>query len=226
MITYDDLMNSIYDSCFFEKPASSFTLSEKQNASDKLNRVAFSLSGNAINIRNEILSKTSEGYRKISESLSFRKDCDGLVLIDKDDKHYLVFIELKSGFGDVANKAVFQIASSYVRLKHYLSAIDTYSPNDYQEIGIIISYPYKTVIGDREVLDRRNGLINSAYSSFINRCKNEFKNGNPILINSSDFKIDQMNLSSNLQINNLKVINVQVTDGVTDAAINLDNYLV
>ena len=226
MITYDDLMSSIFDSCFFEKPASSFTLSEKQNALDKLNKVDFTLSGNAINVRNGLLSKTSEGYRKISESFSFRKDCDGIVLVDRDDKHYMVFIELKSGFGEVANKAVFQIASSYIRFKHYLSSIDTYSPHDYQEIGIIISYPYKAEIGDREVLDRRNGLLNSAYSSFLNRCKIEFKNGNPILINSSDLEIDKMNLSSNLQINNLKVINIQVADGATIAAINLDNYLV
>lgn len=225
MITYNDLTSTIFDTCFFENPASSFTLSEKQNASDKLNRVNFSLSGTAINIRNEILSKTSEGYRKIDESFSFRKDCDGLVFVDKGEKHYLVFIELKSSFGEVANKAIFQIASSYIRFKHYLSSIAAYNPSDYQEIGIIISYPYRAEIGDREVLDRRNGLLNSAYSSFINRCKNEFKKGNSILINSSDFEVDKMNLSSNLQINNLKVVNIQVADGATIVNVDLDNYL-
>lgn len=226
MIRYNELTNSIYDSLFFEKPTSSFSLLEKQNTSEKLRKVDFVLSGNAINIKNGILSQTERGYNKINDRISFKKNCDGLVIVDKDENHYLVFIELKSGFNDVANKAIFQIASSYVRLKHYLSAIDTYNPSDYQEIGIIVSYPYINEVGDQAVMSRRESLIYGGYGTFINRCKQEFKNGREILMNSSDVEIDTMSITSSFQMNNLRVVNVQVPNGATTATVDLDNYLV
>lgn len=226
MIGYNELINSIFDSAYFEKPASRFSLLEKQNTSGKLHKVDFVLSGNAIVIKNDILSETSRGYKKIDNSVSFKRDCDGLLLIDKDDKHYLVFIELKSSFNEVANSAIYQIASSYVRLKHYLMAIDSYNAGNYEEIGIIISYPYTEKVGDNEVLSRREGLIKGGYGTFVDRCKMDFRNGKHILMNSSDIGIDVLSISSNLQLNKFKIININVPDGALTATVDLDKYLV
>lgn len=228
MITYDNLQQSIYGSNYFEKPSSDVSISEKQNKNkkDTLTKVEIVTKGTALSISNSLLKDSSNAYKKIDANISLKKDCDGILLVEKDSKHYLVLIELKSHFNSEINKAIYQIATSDVRIKHKLSAIDTYIPNEYQEIGVVISFPPKNEISDNDVIERRNNFLTGIYDSVTDRCKHKFKKGESITLQPSDFpELAALNISRNINISNLHLFNVQVQEGASSATVNLDELL-
>ena len=228
MITYDNLQQSIYGSNYFEKPSSDVSISEKQNKNkkDTLTEVEFVTKGTALSISNSLLKESSSVYKKIDANISLKRDCDGILLVEKDSKHYLVLIELKSRFNSEINKAIYQIATSDVRIKHKLSAIDTYIPNEYQEIGVVISFPPKNEISDKDVIERRNNFITGIYDSVADRCKHKFKKGESITLQPSDFpELAALNICRNINISNLHLFNVQVQEGASSTTVNLDEIL-
>ena len=72
-----------------------------------------------------------------------------MALLQVGDKDYIVYSEMKSNFDE---KAIWQISSSVVRTKLLLSSIKDFGLENYQELGIIISYPMQveTKIDDNE----------------------------------------------------------------------------
>lgn len=109
MITYDNLQQSIYGSNYFEKPSSDVSISEKQNKDkkDTLTKVEIVTKGTALSISNSLLKESSSVYKKIDANISLKKDCGGILLVEKESKHYLVLIELKSHFNSEINKAIY-----------------------------------------------------------------------------------------------------------------------
>lgn len=228
MITYDNLQQSIYGSNYFEKPSSDVTIREKQNKDKKgtLTEVEIVTKGTALSISNSLLKESSSIYKKIDANISLKKDCDGILLVEKESKHYLVLIELKSRFNSEINKAIYQLVTSDVRIKHKLSAIDTYIPNEYQEIGVVISFPPKNEISDKDVIERRNNFITGIYDSVTDRCKHKFKKGESITLQPSDFpELAALNICRNINISNLQLFNVQVQEGSSSTTVNLDEIL-
>ncbi|OAV64459.1 hypothetical protein Barb6XT_02796 [Bacteroidales bacterium Barb6XT] len=89
-------------------------------------------------IGNELI-KSLSGFFENSDRI-FRKDCDGIVLLEYNGKSYCLLIELKSAFDtkDI-DKARKQILSTYIKLNMSLMPLADYNKDDFEFIGIIVS---------------------------------------------------------------------------------------
>lgn len=69
------------------------------------------------------------------------KDCDGIVIFEKNGEKYILFCELKSSFflDDIA-QAKNQLIGSSVKMKGILSTLQGFNTDDYNYIGLIVSF--------------------------------------------------------------------------------------
>lgn len=84
--------------------------------------------------------KISEG--KFSDGKTehpLMKDCDGIILFEKEGQKYMLFCELKSGYSAVL-KAKNQICASYIKMKALMGTLMDFDLRDYYPIGVIFSY--------------------------------------------------------------------------------------
>ena len=93
---------------------------------------------------------------------------------------------MKSNFDE---KAIWQISSSVVRTKLLLSSIKDFGLENYQELGIIISYPIPIdiKIDDNDSFKNNKRKMMSTYDEAIHRCKTELKKGKSTKINRLRF---------------------------------------
>ena len=68
-------------------------------------------------------------------------DCDGILMLERDNQKYIVLCELKSSFGstDIVH-AKDQLVASYVKLNGVLSTLQGYKSDDYIVYGVIVSF--------------------------------------------------------------------------------------
>lgn len=88
------------------------------------------------------LAEKSSSFPKIAKHNSFLlKDCDGIVLFEKNGQKYILFCELKSSYKleDIV-KAKDQLVGSFVKFKGLLSCIQGYKQEEFKPIGIIVSF--------------------------------------------------------------------------------------
>lgn len=91
------------------------------------------------------MSKDMTSFFTIANSPeTFRKDCDGVMLFEKDGRKYMFLTELKSGFGtEKLHKAKTQIVSSFLKTNMLLHLSKKYKIEDYIIKGFIVGYPPK-----------------------------------------------------------------------------------
>ncbi len=99
MIAFEDLKNSFYAEDLFSLHKGSVVIEEKKNKGQegKLQKVTLLSAGEFIECSNAYLQRTKDAFKKVDSNLSFKKDCDGIFLLNKDGKQYFIVIELKSG---------------------------------------------------------------------------------------------------------------------------------
>lgn len=164
MITKNDL-SLLYKSCYFEEGTDRLVVDEKNNDSDgKVRSVEFSMPEcSYLRIFPKWLQDMQEVYAKDCgvHLLRLRSDCDAILFVEVGEKRYLIWIELNTNFNDVLNKAIYQLAGSYVRAKsHFLNFIE-YEPTDYQELAIAVSLaPKENVSSDDDVIAyKKKGMM-------------------------------------------------------------------
>ena len=141
MITIAYLKSSLYDQRLFSEYPSSIRVNNMEEGVDnKVEYVTLTSEGIFINIDNNILKKSKEIYSINDGNVSFRKDCDGICLLHRGERKFIIFTEVKSGFANMEKKAYFQLITSYIRCKSFLSVLDVYSPSEYEEVAIAISH--------------------------------------------------------------------------------------
>ena len=139
MVEVNDLKQLYKDVCMSEY--SDICVVKESDPDTKVKQVNFK-SKQGIVFCDKILNEFKNGFQSISYCLALQKNCDGLILTEFEGQKYLIWVELKSGYNDVAKKAVLQIASSYLKHKFFLSCFNTFDSSEYREFGIIISnYP-------------------------------------------------------------------------------------
>ena len=137
-------LTSLYEPTLISEGSGSVHLNEKQNKTSGLAEVYLLVNGSYILLKPEFLKCSENLFRKIDKQISLRSINDGTLLIDDaTGNHYLVYIELKSGYNDVGKKAIYQIPVSSIKIKSFLRNLASYIPGEYKEMGLIISYPPK-----------------------------------------------------------------------------------
>lgn len=213
MVTKNDF-SELYDSNLFTNATNSFSLRESQKDAS-VKGAEFVLPGAEFIVCTEsIWSSSTELYTKKSAEFEFKRECDGFVLCDFNDKHYLLWIELKSGFSDIFNKAVYQLSGCYVKAKSYLRNIASYNPDEYKELGIVVSLPeeqkVRTISGNTSVLNRRTRLVLTEETA-SDRCRRRYRKTGTINLKGEDFGLSQLHLSDDIMLKELPVASCTTT---------------
>ena len=171
-----------------------------------------------------MLKKCKDSFNSNVLDCSYQCDCDGIFLLQVGDKDYIVYSEMKSNFDE---KAIWQISSSVVRTKLLLSSIKDFGLENYQELGIIISYPIPVdiKIDDNDSFKTNKRKMISTYHKAIYRCKAELKKEKSTKINGSDFSMSDAHIVEQYQPNNMIIKNVEVPKGNTSWSVNIDNLI-
>ena len=108
MITIADLKSSLYDQHLFSEHPSSIRVNNMEEGVDnKVEYVTLTSEGTFINIDNNILKKSKEIYSINDGNVSFRKDCDGICLLHRGERKFIIFTEVKSALPTWKRKPIF-----------------------------------------------------------------------------------------------------------------------
>lgn len=173
MIDFSVLQKCLLQACFFKRHDDQVIKTEHQRRANKLEQVTYEHAGEIIEIENHLLKKCKDSFNSKASGCSYQCDCDGIFLLQVGDKDYIVYSEMKSNFDE---KAIWQISSSVVRTKLLLSSIKDFGLENYQELGIIISYPIPIdiKIDDNDSFKNNKRKMMSTYDEAIHRCKTEY----------------------------------------------------
>lgn len=192
--------------------------SEKNNVTIKETDKGATVKSATINCQNadfdfsteKIWSAGENLYRKESGGYKFRSKCDGFLICRTENKNYLIWIELKSGFSEVFNKAIYQLSACYVKMKSYLRTISTYKAEDFEEIAIVVSHPEddksQSIEENDSVLSRRNTLVSEETPS--DKCRRRYRKTGTITIDEADFDSGKLHLVSDILPHNLRVFHI------------------
>lgn len=224
MIDFSVLRNCLLQACFFKQHDGKVTKYEQQKKANKLEQVTYEHAGEIIEIENHLLKKCKDSFNSKASGCSYQCDCDGIFLLQVGDKDYIVYSEMKSNFDE---KAIWQISSSVVRTKLLLSSIKDFGLENYQELGIIISYPIpvEIKIDDNDSLKSNKRKMISTYDKAIYRCKAELKKEKSTTVNGSDFSMFDAHIAEQYQPNNMIIKHVEVPKGNTSCSVNIDHLI-
>lgn len=224
MIDFSVLQKCLLQACFFKRHDDQVIKTEHQRRANKLEQVTYEHAGEIIEIENHLLKKCKDSFSSKASGCSYQCDCDGIFLLQVGDKDYIVYSEMKSNFDE---KAIWQISSSVVRTKLLLSSIKDFGLENYQELGIIISYPIPIdiKIDDNDSFKNNKRKMMSTYDEAIHRCKTELKKGKSTKINGSDFSMHDTHIAEQYQPNDMIIKHVAVPAGDTSCSINIDNLI-
>ncbi len=228
MIDIAHLQNSIYAPCLFEeKPAQVKIINSKEGLKDKVEHIVLTSSGKFVNISNNILRKSREIYNTFDRSVSFQKDCDGICLLHRGNRNFLIFTEVKSSFSNMEEKAYFQLITSYVRCKAFLSTLEDYIPSEFEEVALAISYPYvdhNPISNNNQYQESRQSTYGK-YALLKKRYRHQLKANSQLDMNIADFEINKLHLREGLINESLHLIHIPIENGSESATIDIDNIL-
>lgn len=224
MIDFSVLRNCLLQAYFFKQHDGKVTKYEQQKKANKLGQVTYEHAGTIIEIENHLLKKCKDSFNSNVSDCSYQCDCDGIFLLQVGDKDYIVYSEMKSNFDE---KAIWQISSSVVRTKLLLSSIKDFGLENYQELGIIISYPIRVEIkiDDNESFKTNKRKMITTYHKTIYRCKTELKKEKSTKVNGSDFPMSDAHIAEQYQPNDMIIKHVEVPEGNTSCSVNIDNLI-
>ena len=224
MINFSVLRKCLLQACFFKQHDGKVTKSEHQKKANKLEQVTYEHAGEIIEIENHLLKKCKDSFNSKIPNCSYQCDCDGIFLLQVGDKDYIVYSEMKSNFDE---KAIWQISSSVVRTKLLLSSIKDFGLENYQELGIIISYPMRVEIkiDDNDSFKTNKRKMITTYPKAIYRCKAELKKGKKTTVNGSDFSMSDAHIAKQYQPNDMIIKHVVVPEGETSYSVDIDKLI-
>lgn len=233
MIDFNVLKESIFESSYFTESSDTLTIhNENETRANTLLNIKLLTSGKFINISNDILKEGSGIYRKLKSDwgcISFRRDCDGICFLQLGERNILLIIEIKSGFNEVKNKAFEQLVISYLKTRCTLQTIKGYNPTDYEEIGLVISYPPSVLSSPASatsVIEVKKEIIIPTELDRLN-AKNatQLRVDNEVTLNMDDYQFNVCHVNPAFFNASLLVKYISVNEGLSSETINLDTYL-
>lgn len=232
MISLNCLKESIYKACYFSEIAGTLTIhNEERTGGQILSKVELQSKGHFINLSNVILEEGSEIFKKENKDMcriSFRRNCDGICLLEVNGRNILLIIEVKSGFNDVKSKGLDQIVASYLKVRSILQSIDGYNPADYEELGLLVSYPPKPKANytSTSLIElKKETVVPTPLDRLNNFNITKLRVDNKVLLKLDDYQANACHINPALYSRTLLVRHVAVTDQATTGTIDLDSYL-
>ena len=229
-----DKIEALYNADFIGKNNDSYIWNEKPNGNpDALLQVEFVFKGGVIRfVKPGLLDKMKDAFRtNDAGALRLRKICDGFLFLERNEEHYFIILEVKSGFKEVKQKAINQIPASYVKAKSILNDFVSYNKADYQEFGLVVSYPYvsrpltdsennpRVMENKRKMIGDKNEIITSKYSDLL-------KNHQSAVFYGSDFDFDKLtSVKPDLFFETLQVEHCPVPNKCVTAIVDLDKII-
>lgn len=232
MINDKKLKESIYQVKYFQKLSPSLRIfNEKETRPNTLRYVDISTRGTFVNIDNNILTDSIEIYKKdnrIEGLISFRRNCDGICLLEVDGRKFLVIVEIKSGYNEIKKKSFEQLIASYVKTRSILQSIEGYNPLEYEEIGFLISYPpfAKSSVEENRMTDTKSSIVTPSPLDRLNNYNaTRLSVDGEVILNLTDYKVDAYHVNPALYNNELYIKHIPVTNFAASETINIDHYL-
>lgn len=222
-------LQRFYNTSYFGRDENRYIWKENQTDPTALASVEFVFQGGTISyVKPNLLKEMQNAYRTNStKTLNLRMICDGLLFLDREEDHYLIILEVKSGFKEVKSKAIGQIPASYVKVKSILNDFSSYNRNDYKEFGLIVSYPYMA----KPQIDAENNFIVMENKQIITgniaaKYNRLLRNHQKADFLDRDFEFDKMSqVKQDLFFDKLKVKHYPVPNHCVNAVIDLDNVI-
>lgn len=229
MVSADDL-RQIFCPEYILDAANSVVVKEKQDNADALAELEFTYSGHITLIKQDVLDSTKEAYRKqYCPTLLLKKICDGVLLLDgTDGSHYIIYLEMKSGFSDVRKKAILQIPPSYLKINTLLKGFTSFNKSLYKELGVIVSYPPAADSANYKVMSRKKGFVGPLSNE--DKCRNKYINkirtAGMAVFEGCDFGMDTLkNICPEMLFRELLVVHNAVPDKCVKAKVDLDGII-
>ena len=206
--------------------SSDFFIIHESDRSATIKEAKFFLSGIDFNYCGDAFwSKSEDLYQRSSQEFKFRKHCDGFAIFSYQEQNYLVWIELKSGFNEVFNNAIFQISACYTKMKSYLNNFSSYNSADYKEFGIVVSMPENdhndSGIETNEIISGRRNLLIKQSESVKDKTRRLFRKTGMINIDGKDFGANKLQLRTDILPDNLPVFHCAASSGTVDIDLKL-----
>ena len=233
MINISCLRESIYHPSYFSESVGTLTVTNKEEktAASMLASIEMRTRGTFIKLDNSIL-KDGSGIYQIEDRekgrISFRRDCDGICLLEIGPRKLLLIIEVKSGFNEIKKKGFEQLVASYVKIRSILQSINGYNPADYEEMGLLISYPPTgtRTVPEKSILEAKTAMIMQSALDKLNNAKAaELGEKKEVVLSLTDYNVDACRVNPILYNPLLHVKHIEVTDQADSEIINLDAYL-
>lgn len=146
MKLYDDLTEVFSEDWFHFEHKGGIIKIEETGKQATVKSVELEFHGQAISIHKEIFEKTDCLFKRDEEVRDkmpkLQHSCDGVLIIEQQERKYLVFVELKSDYtSDNIRKAEIQLCASYLRIMALLNCIKDFHADKYRKCGIIVSHP-------------------------------------------------------------------------------------
>lgn len=223
-------LKQLYDAQHFTVSQNQYTWTEKQKNEKALASVSLQYGGGRISvISSSLLQQTQDAYHDDkNNTLSLRKICDAILLLDRDDQHYIIILEVKSGFNDIKKKAIRQIPASYIKLHSLLNDFSTFNKADYRTFGLVISYPYKQLPAtsaerNPEVMAHKRIIAGNKAEQVTQRYANQLRDKGKTTLQAADFELGRLSaVKPALLFQGLEVLHCPVPDKQNSATVDLD----
>ena len=210
-----DTLNELYNSKLFSHQTDEFSIIEPAKGDNvKVRKATFELHGaEFIVCTNEHpWNESVDLYQKENarHKYRFRRKCDGFAICDFNGQKYLIWIELKSSFGEIFSDAIYQISGCYVKMKSYLECFSNYNSPDYKEIGVVVCRPEQQKSDDdcNNDINLRQNSLSSREELPTDIFRSEYRNTdrpNIFILRGEIFGSSQMHLKNSIQLKSLPV---------------------
>lgn len=232
MIGVDRLKESVYMDSYFTEETGSLTVNNVEESTENtLMSVEMQSKGRFINLSNKILKDGCKIYKtedRQAGRISYHRDCDGICLLELNGRNILIVIEVKSGFNEIKKKGFEQLVASYVKVRGILQSIEGYNPADYEEMGLLVSYPPdgSYTMPTRSVIGSKRRMIDSTALDKLNNLNSTtLKANQEVTLDLSDYNVDVCHVNPTMINPTLHVKHAVVADKADTGVIDLDSFL-
>ena len=212
MITKNDLCATIKSDYVLEGDGS-FQFHETDPGERVLRDVDFQVSGHYVALSSKILKDSAEIYNKQFNETYLRKNCDKVVLLNKDSKDYIAWIEVKTSFNEIYRKGIFQFPGCYYRTKAFLNNFASHSDKGFLEFALAIyteDAPPIEISSTSTYTQAKFKKINpdpeTAHQKIENKYKSILKSRGKCIIEGSDFGMDKMPILEKYKVDSLPCV--------------------
>ena len=224
-----DKLIRIFNSAYFDLKRSGGIVEIKEKDSlATVKNTEWEYHGQLMTISNELFNKTDFLFKTDKETDAempkLQHGCDGVLVVERKEEKYIVFIELKSEYSNTnIRKAEKQLCASYLRIMALLNCLEDEDFIRYKKCGIIVSHPLSTETLTR-IQKKKN--VGSKLSRYERQCL-VFSSSDPRVfpLDKKYAQLEKLPVKSCLYFEELPTVHCNVNHNCSTGHFNLDAIL-